>query len=485
MITDLDVIVKEWAYRTDSGKPNPKNDNHIYILSSLLYELKWPMVVIDGVIKNLREQESKFKARSKETGKIRYFKDKESMDNALDAGTVEPIEKSDKKDDQPQQDPTKLSGPKDFERPGSDTKSDDDIKKEPEETDSKEYLKSLDIELPDGLSDDEIESIVKTEKERRKFISDTVDILISQITQERGAGAYNVEKEDLEALKKFAQGQGPKVENYPINEDDLNLAYKSIEEKVKDREGTSLGKIRSALQLKGAADPDSTRVGTPENPGPGFGRRDKILESYLACGGRSVVTGRPISIGQSNVDHRLSLKNGGKDEPKNWVWMETNLNMLKKDLSDKDLIDVVNKELAKTPEEQREKKRKSLIKNLTKKAHTEHYKNVFEKGGNGGFTEDDIKSMTITQMKNIIRGWNSVYDKKSEFYVQTYQTQVGGSRADAKGKGGRGVALKREDLQKNMIEQFSKKEPILSSEEIKILDEVLRSQIEKIEKENQ
>lgn len=165
--------------------------------------------------------------------------------------------------------------------------------------------------------------------------------------------------------------------------------------------------------------------------------------------------------------------------------METNLNMLKKDLSDKDLIDTVNKELAKTPKEQREKKRKSLITNLTKKAHTEHYKNVFEKGGNGGFTEDDIKSMTITQMKNIIRGWNSVYGKKSEFYIQTYEQQTGGSRADKKGKGGRGVPLKKEDLQKNMIEQFSKKGPILSSEEIKILDEVLRSQIEKIEKENQ
>ena len=88
-------------------------------------------------------------------------------------------------------------------------------------------------------------------------------------------------------------------------------------------------------------------------------------------------------------------------------------------------------------------------------------------------------------MKNIIRGWNSVYDKKSEFYVQTYEQQTVGSRADKKGKGGRGVPLKKEDLQKNMIEQFSKKEPILSSEEIKILDEVLRSQIEKIEKENQ
>ena len=32
---------------------------------------------------------------------MRYFKDKESMDNALDAGTVEPVEKPDKKDDKP------------------------------------------------------------------------------------------------------------------------------------------------------------------------------------------------------------------------------------------------------------------------------------------------------------------------------------------------------------------------------------------------
>ena len=39
MITDLDVIVEEWAYRVHDGKPNPKNDNHIYVLSNLLYEV--------------------------------------------------------------------------------------------------------------------------------------------------------------------------------------------------------------------------------------------------------------------------------------------------------------------------------------------------------------------------------------------------------------------------------------------------------------
>ena len=84
-------------------------------------------------------------------------------------------------------------------------------------------------------------------------------------------------------------------------------------------------------------------------------RRDKILE-FIACGGRSVVTGRPISIGQSNVDHRLSLKNG-KDEPKIGFGWKQIVNMLKQDLSDKDLIDTVNKELYQTPEEQREKEK--------------------------------------------------------------------------------------------------------------------------------
>lgn len=55
MITDLDVIVKEWAYRVHDGKPNPKNDNHIYVLSNLLYELKWPFHVISEIVENLTE----------------------------------------------------------------------------------------------------------------------------------------------------------------------------------------------------------------------------------------------------------------------------------------------------------------------------------------------------------------------------------------------------------------------------------------------
>ena len=60
MITDLNVILKEWAYRVDNGKPNPKNGSHIYHLKEILIENKWPFSVIDKLLYNLTEQETKY-----------------------------------------------------------------------------------------------------------------------------------------------------------------------------------------------------------------------------------------------------------------------------------------------------------------------------------------------------------------------------------------------------------------------------------------
>ena len=55
MITDLDKILKEWAYRVKDGKPNPKKSTHLYHLSEILIEYKWPFQVIDEFIENLNE----------------------------------------------------------------------------------------------------------------------------------------------------------------------------------------------------------------------------------------------------------------------------------------------------------------------------------------------------------------------------------------------------------------------------------------------
>ena len=58
MITDFNKIVKEWAYRVDDGKPNPNNSTHLYHLSEILIENKWPFEVIDELLQNLNEQDS-------------------------------------------------------------------------------------------------------------------------------------------------------------------------------------------------------------------------------------------------------------------------------------------------------------------------------------------------------------------------------------------------------------------------------------------
>ena len=91
MITDLNVILKEWAYRVDNGKPNPKNGSHIYHLKEILIENKWPFSVIDKLLYNLTEQETKFKGRTKD-GDLRYYKTKDALDKALEKGTVEPVD---------------------------------------------------------------------------------------------------------------------------------------------------------------------------------------------------------------------------------------------------------------------------------------------------------------------------------------------------------------------------------------------------------
>lgn len=54
-VIDFNKIVKEWAYRVDDGKPNPNNSAHLYQLSEILIENKWPMVVVDEFIQNLDE----------------------------------------------------------------------------------------------------------------------------------------------------------------------------------------------------------------------------------------------------------------------------------------------------------------------------------------------------------------------------------------------------------------------------------------------
>ena len=84
MITGLNKIVKEWAYRVDDGKPNPSKSTHLYHLSEILNEYKWPFEVIDEFIENLNEGDEWWKKLSPEQ-QAQYIKDHPKSQKAQDA----------------------------------------------------------------------------------------------------------------------------------------------------------------------------------------------------------------------------------------------------------------------------------------------------------------------------------------------------------------------------------------------------------------
>ena len=55
MITDLNKILVEWAYRTNDGQPNSKNSAHIIILERVLNDFGWYREAIDELLNNLVE----------------------------------------------------------------------------------------------------------------------------------------------------------------------------------------------------------------------------------------------------------------------------------------------------------------------------------------------------------------------------------------------------------------------------------------------
>ena len=140
----IEDILVEWAYRVHDGMPNPKNTQHIIELRESMEELNLPNNVIYQVIQNLinevTDKETKFKARSKETNKIIYYKNQDNLDAGIKSGHAIPFEKGDTEEPEKEDDTGKL-GADDFdtEKSGYLVKKDD---KKDEPTDDKPKAQS-------------------------------------------------------------------------------------------------------------------------------------------------------------------------------------------------------------------------------------------------------------------------------------------------------------------------------------------------------
>ena len=140
----IEDILVEWAYRVHDGMPNPKNTQHIQELRESMEELNLPnnviYQVIDNLINEVTDKETKFKARSKETNKIIYYKNQDNLDAGIKSGHAIPFEKGDTEEPEKEDDTGKL-GADDFdtEKSGYLVKKDD---KKDEPTDDKPKAQS-------------------------------------------------------------------------------------------------------------------------------------------------------------------------------------------------------------------------------------------------------------------------------------------------------------------------------------------------------
>ena len=209
MIKNLNEILKEWAYRVDDGQPNPKKSAHLYHLSEILIEYKWPFEVIEELLQNLTEQDSE---REKIMKKVIKYKNKDGEDKeisvggALKQGEEHPAYKQAKQmtatGDKPKGD--KVDEPSDFERGTDQNKGVD-----PDYTRGKEPKKEKPTKKKPstrGVSTESIDSIDGGEKDKTMSGEEPPPGTESSAVAEIGVGysmaCLSENKNNMEAAEK-------------------------------------------------------------------------------------------------------------------------------------------------------------------------------------------------------------------------------------------------------------------------------------------
>lgn len=224
---------------------------------------------------------------------------------------------------------------------------------------------------------------------KKGYLSEMVKAIMSDNSAGKGAGKYELSRDDMETYLQYLDGQKPTIPSYEISDDDVDEVISQIKGIV--GKGKPYSQFVSKLGRKG--DPPRNLVNVA--------RGRAVLQHYLSTGGISAITGKRIPFSDSQLDHRLSLDNGGIDGPDNWEWVEARFNQFKQAFSDETVREKLKAGLAKSPLEDKRKALQNEIKNLSRNSYRDHFKaNGFEgvsvediteaKGANG---EQFLKAM--------------------------------------------------------------------------------------------
>jgi hypothetical protein len=209
---------------------------------------------------------------------------------------------------------------------------------------------------------------------KEEFLTSMVDAILADPRQQEGAGRFRMSRDDLEKYQGYLEGEKPEVPQYKVSDEELD----GVLDNIKDRLGKDDFKRFVAKMA---------RKGDPPTGMANVARSRAVIQDYIEKGGVSAITGDHVPFFESQLDHRVSLDNGGVDGGKNWDWMEARFNQFKGALTDEEVMENIEKKLSRSPEEDKLEILQAEYKNVMKKS----YVNYFEKNGVGSVSREDIE----------------------------------------------------------------------------------------------
>ena len=291
---------------------------------------------------------------------------------------------------------------------------------------SKEVVKKADEILRKDQPKLSPEQVEKAEN-KEEFLTSMVDAILADPRQQEGAGRFRMSREDLDKYQGYLEGKKPEVPQYKVSDGEID----EVMDNIRDR----LGKDDFKRFIAKMA-----RKGDPPKGMANVARSRAVIQDYIEKGGISAITGNHVPFFESQLDHRVSLDNGGVDGGKNWDWMEARFNQFKGALTDEEVMENIEKKLSRSDEEDKLEVLQAEYKNVMRKSYVDY----FEKNGVGSVTREDI---------NDARGEGGVAFIKS-IAIATKTSYYAESAERASGRAGGGAFIGAPALKEKLIKKL-------------------------------
>ena len=363
----IDKILTEWAYRVPDGMPNPKNPLHIIHLEESMNELKIPREVAKKVLEKVRKY----------------------VDNPQNR-KLDRVGKPWGSKGTPPEDTEKTKDDK------KDTKTSDEITPKQE----------------------------SNEKKRNEEISKVLDLFTKSNSETKGSGRFKLDENDVKIYtdhlnlspkerqakqQKILDEQKKKIGE--ISDTDIDIAIDMLKEKLDKKAYSSL-----VASIKKKGDPPGEFTAGEA----GKQRFRNVIKHYLQTGGISAITGKPVPFSDSQLDHMVSLDNGGTDGPHNWEWMEARYNQFKGARSEKEVKAKLIERGMRTESEWLLELNDDELKQYQDEQFVAYWETKFESADPAGISQEKLDNMSGPELNNFVKAWNNHVGEGDPRFVPRY-----------------------------------------------------------------